>query len=217
MRTPRAVALAVIPLGLVAPIVAPAAAHAEDSTVTYTCQVPVVGSTQAAVTMSLTATPRNPKAGEAVTFTWKSEPVAQLAGPVAYDANSIQVTAVLTLSGAAESTVRMMGPRANPPVPAGSPLPLGEMTGTATLAGDGPITVTPGALVVDVQRQPRPITVPCEPASPAPFMTLSSAAAADESDDDSILPVAVGVGAGVVVLAGAAVWLLRRRRVAARP
>ncbi|WP_436775834.1 hypothetical protein [Yinghuangia sp. YIM S09857] len=219
MRATRTLA-ASVPLGLAAAFAAPGAAHAVDAGVEYTCQVPVAGATKAVVALSLTASPANPGAGETVTFAWKAEPVAQLAGPVAYDANSIQVSAVLVLSGATTATVQLSGPRTNAAVPAGSPLPLGEMTGTATVGADGQTVVTPGKLVVDVQRQPRPISVACEPVNPAPLLTLESAAdgaegadgaAGDDDSDGTVLPIALGGGAVVLVAAGAGVWMMRRR------
>jgi len=204
---------ALAPIGML--LAAAPTAYADQGTATYQCQVPVAGATTAPVAITLTASPADPKAGQEVTFTWKSEPVAQLAGPAPYDENSMQTTGTLVLSGARSGTVTMTGARQNPAVPPGSPLPIGEMTGKATIGDTGETAVTPGRFVVDVAYRGRAIQVPCEPQNATALLTLGGKASTDsdsDSDDDNTLVIALGVGGGVLLIAAATTLVLRRRR-----
>jgi len=202
---------ALAPTGML--LAAAPTAYADQGTVTYQCQVPIAGATTAPVAITLTASPADPKAGQEVTFTWKSEPVAQLAGPAPYDENSMQTTGTLVLSGAGTGTVTMTGARQNPAVPPGSPLPIGEMTGKAAIGAAGETAVTPGRFVVDVAYRGRAIQVPCDPQNATALLTLGGKASTEsDSDDDNTLVIALGVGGGVILVAAATTLVLRRRR-----
>ncbi|MCF2531536.1 hypothetical protein [Yinghuangia soli] len=174
-KRPALWAGAVLTLAAASTVAAPRDAAADAVTANYTCTAPVVGPVDAAVRLTLSASPAQPKPGDDVTVTWKTEPVTQLASPIAFAADTIRTTAKLTVAGAQSGTLEVASARKNAAVPANSPLPVADMTGTLKISAAGAVRITPADFSIDVLYSGRSIVIPCQAKSPPVALTIGAA------------------------------------------
>ncbi|MCF2531537.1 beta-xylosidase [Yinghuangia soli] len=153
------------------------AARAATITVNYTCTVPVIGATAASVQITLDAPTTTPKVGDTLAVSWKTQPVAALASPLPFAADTIKPSGSIGLSGAQSGSVAMSGPRANPAYTPNTPFPVGDMAGSVELTAAGTVNIAPGNFSLDVLYNGNSIVIPCTAAGPVTGLTLTVAAA----------------------------------------
>ena len=123
------------------------AADTPGTTVSYatTCSPGVVPAIHGTTKSEITVDNATPKAGDTVTVTYDVIQPAS-GNPTSTDlpANVILPSGTVVLGGGQTGSVAVTGTRTNPPVPGNAAFPAFKMTGTFTVTGSGPITLTPG-------------------------------------------------------------------------
>ncbi|MFV5991541.1 hypothetical protein ACNPQM_03515 [Streptomyces sp. NPDC056231] len=109
---------------------------------------PVQGTTE----VQLTA-PAEAKVGDSVEVVWKTVQAASRNPDVLdLEKDTVKPTGTIEVGGAATGTLKMEGPRQNPPIPKNSAMVLPDMKGTLKLEKAGEITLTPGAYNINVSK-----------------------------------------------------------------
>ncbi|MCJ0870951.1 hypothetical protein [Streptomyces sp. AP-93] len=189
--------------------------------VAYECGETVPDGIKAPVTISAK------KVGGDFALTVKSQ--GAMDSPAPLPVGALKPSMIITLGGADNTTVKVVGVANAAPIPAGSKVSLGEMTGTYKPGKTGRVTLSPGnmAIVVTLPALPAPLTVNCVAKSTGVSLELDTVAQAGgsgtsgssgssgsgtsgglaetgASDDGGIK--ALALVAGTVMLLGAAVF-----------
>ncbi|MFJ2897657.1 hypothetical protein ACIO87_22555 [Streptomyces sp. NPDC087218] len=134
-----------------------AATPAEAADISYSTECippPISGlpPVQGTTVVRLTA-PAEAKVGDTVEVVWKTVQAASK-NPDMLDLgkDTVKPTGTIKLGGAATGTLRMEGPRQNPPIPKNSDMLLSDMKGTLKLEKAGEITLTPDAYDINVSK-----------------------------------------------------------------
>ncbi|MFF8913764.1 hypothetical protein ACF08M_10660 [Streptomyces sp. NPDC015032] len=119
---------------------------------------PVQGTT----VVQLTA-PAEAKVGDTVEVVWKTvEAASKNPDILDLDKDTVKPTGTIKVGGAATGTLKMEGPRQNPPIPKNSAMVLSDMKGTLKLEKAGEITLTPDAYDINVSK-PLSTDTKCSP------------------------------------------------------
>ncbi|MFF4079067.1 hypothetical protein ACFYZN_06650 [Streptomyces sp. NPDC001777] len=134
-----------------------AATPAEAADISYSTECippPISGlpPVQGTTVVRLTA-PAEAEVGDTVEVVWKTVQAASK-NPDMLDLgkDTVKPTGTIKLGGAATGTLRMEGPRQNPPIPKNSDMLLSDMKGTLKLEKAGEITLTPDAYDINVSK-----------------------------------------------------------------
>ncbi|MGW1691857.1 hypothetical protein [Streptomyces sp. NPDC002399] len=107
---------------------------------------------QGTTVVQLTA-PAEAKVGDTVEVVWKTvEAASKNPDVLDLDKDTVKPTGTIKVGGAATGTLRMEGPRQNPPIPKNSAMVLPDMKGTLKLEKAGEITLTPDAYNINVSK-----------------------------------------------------------------
>ncbi|MFF9566615.1 hypothetical protein [Streptomyces sp. NPDC014685] len=134
-----------------------AATPAEAADISYSTECippPISGlpAMQGTTVVQLTA-PAEAEVGDTVEVVWKTVRAASKNPDVLdLDKDTVKPTGTIKLGGAATGTLRMEGPRQNPPIPKNSDMLLSDMKGTLKLEKAGEITLTPDAYDINVSK-----------------------------------------------------------------
>lgn len=158
-----AVGSAALTLGGLGAIVAQSPAYAADFSAPYTCTAPVLGTQNATIDGSLTASPNPAAAGTPVGFELHISQIS-LRAPVAI--NSWSITATMDVSGAETAQFQVTGSGGR--VPANQPI-TGDLAGSWTPTASGTDEVRGGDVTVKANVVLLgTITIDCTPDEPRP-------------------------------------------------
>ncbi|MFJ5722098.1 hypothetical protein [Streptomyces sp. NPDC093149] len=134
-----------------------AASPAQAADISYRTECippPISGlpAVQGTTVVQLTA-PAEAKVGDTVEVVWKTvEAASKNPDVLDLDKDTVKPTGTIKVGGAATGTLRMEGPRQNPPIPKNSAMVLPDMKGTLKLEKAGEITLTPDAYDINVSK-----------------------------------------------------------------
>lgn len=134
-----------------------AASPAQAADISYRTECippPISGlpAVQGTTVVRLTA-PAEAKVGDTVEVVWKTvEAASKNPDVLDLDKDTVKPTGTIKVGGAATGTLRMEGPRQNPPIPKNSAMVLPDMKGTLKLEKAGEITLTPDAYDINVSK-----------------------------------------------------------------
>jgi LPXTG-motif cell wall-anchored protein len=199
--------------------------------VNYQCKTPI-GDKSAVSPIDIKAVESG--SGYKVTMSWQK---GVSSSPVELGKGTMKPSATIELGGADSGTLAVSGSANAAAVPANTPIKISDLSGTYTPAKTGKVTFTAGVLLIKALGT----TTTCTPTNnPGPALTLNVTAGGGSSggsstggssgssgtDSGGALPqtgpddsvIALGTLGGTVLLVGAggALWLTRRRRSAVR-
>ncbi|MFJ4576572.1 hypothetical protein ACIP4W_35275 [Streptomyces sp. NPDC088846] len=136
-------------------LLAASPAQAADTSYKTECIPPAISGlppVQGTTVVQLTA-PAEAKVGDTVEVVWKTVQAASRNPDILdLDKDTVKPTGTVKVGGAATGTLRMEGPRQNPPIPKNSAMVLPDMKGTLKLEKAGEITLTPDAYDINVSK-----------------------------------------------------------------
>ncbi|MEU9623123.1 hypothetical protein [Streptomyces sp. NPDC048155] len=136
-------------------LLAASPAQAADTSYKTECIPPAISGlppVQGTTVVQLTA-PAEAKVGDTVEVVWKTGQAASRNPDILdLDKDTVKPTGTVKVGGAATGTLRMEGPRQNPPIPKNSAMVLPDMKGTLKLEKAGEITLTPDAYDINVSK-----------------------------------------------------------------
>ncbi|WP_214413192.1 hypothetical protein [Sphaerisporangium fuscum] len=138
-------------------------AHAATTTVTYSCQTPILGTQTGDVQVTIDV-PATANVGDTVTIDVTTSP-SPVTPPITLDAGSVTAAGDLAVSGAQSGTATVTSRPNSQPLPAGQPAQLPPLTGTLTLTSPGQVNLTPGTVTATAVTIFGTFTIPCSPAS----------------------------------------------------
>ncbi|MFF4408228.1 LPXTG cell wall anchor domain-containing protein [Streptomyces sp. NPDC001404] len=161
-RRSRALALSAALAGGTIALVAPAA-HAETVDVNYHCKTPI-GDRSAVSPIDI----KGEQSGDSYKLTMSFQKGVS-SSPVELGKGAMKPSAVIKLGGADSGTVAVSGPANEQPIPANTPIKIGDLSGTYTPKKDGKVTFTASTLTILALGT----TTTCDPTNdPKPSLTL---------------------------------------------
>lgn len=168
-RTPRhtarrrgVLALSAALAGGTIALVAPAA-HAETVDVNYHCKTPI-GDRSAVSPIDI----KGEQSGDSYKLTMSFQKGVS-SSPVELGKGAMKPSAVIKLGGADSGTVAVAGAANEQPIPANTPIKIGDLSGTYTPKKDGKVTFTASTLTILALGT----TTTCDPTNdPKPSLTL---------------------------------------------
>ncbi|WP_414168892.1 LPXTG cell wall anchor domain-containing protein [Streptoverticillium reticulum] len=161
-RRSRALALSAALAGGTIALVAPAA-HAETVDVNYHCKTPI-GDRSAVSPIDV----KGEQSGDSYKLTMSFQKGVS-SSPVELGKGAMKPSAVIKLGGADSGTVAVSGPANEQPIPANTPIRIGDLSGTYTPKKDGKVTFTASTLTILALGT----TTTCDPTNdPKPSLTL---------------------------------------------
>ncbi|MCC2278525.1 peptidase [Streptomyces sp. ET3-23] len=161
-RRRSALALSAALAGGTIALVAPAA-HAETVDVNYHCKTPI-GDRSAVSPIDI----KGEQSGDSYKLTMSFQKGVS-SSPVELGKGAMKPSAVIKLGGADSGTVAVSGPGNAEPIPANTPIKIGDLSGTYTPKKDGKVTFTASTLTILALGT----TTTCDPTNdPKPSLTL---------------------------------------------
>ncbi|MFF4735003.1 LPXTG cell wall anchor domain-containing protein [Streptomyces sp. NPDC001262] len=174
-RRSRALALSAALAGGTIALVAPAA-HAETVDVNYHCKTPI-GDRSAVSPIDI----KGEQSGDSYKLTMSFQKGVS-SSPVELGKGAMKPSAVIKLGGADSGTVAVSGPANEQPIPANTPIKIGDLSGTYTPKKDGKVTFTASTLTILALGT----TTTCDPTNdPKPSLTLDVKAGGGTTGGDS--------------------------------